>query len=69
MSQFLALLDGLNPTHLLVVLVVGVLLFGSRLPEIGRSLGKAMLEFSNGLKGIDNDIAPHSTTPRPSLRG
>jgi sec-independent protein translocase protein TatA len=63
MSQVLALLDGLTPTHLLVVLVVGVLLFGNRLPELGRSLGKAVLEFNKGLKGVDDNIDPHSSSP------
>jgi sec-independent protein translocase protein TatA len=66
MCQVLALFDGFGPTHLVVVLVVGVLLFGNRLPEIGRSLGKAMLEFNKGLKGIEDDIDPHSTAPRAS---
>jgi len=63
MSQILALLDGLGPTHLLVILVVGVLLFGNRLPEIGRSLGKAVLEFNKGLKGVDDDVNLHSSAP------
>jgi TatA/E family protein of Tat protein translocase len=63
MCQVLALLEGLGPTHLLVVLVVGVLLFGNPLPEIGRSLGKAVSEFNKGLKGTDDNSDPHSTAP------
>jgi len=66
MFQVLAFFEGLGPSHLLVVLVIGMLLFGNRLPEIGRSLGKAMLEFNKGLKGIDDDSDPHSSAPRPS---
>ena len=31
----------LSPTHLLILLVLGLLFFGKRLPEIGRSLGKS----------------------------
>jgi len=63
MCQVLAFLEGLGPTHLLVLMVVGMLLFGNRLPEIGRSLGKAVLEFNKGLKGIDDDIDSHPTSP------
>jgi TatA/E family protein of Tat protein translocase len=39
-----------SPTHLLLLLVAAVLLFGSkRLPEIGRSLGKGISEFKQGV--------------------
>jgi hypothetical protein len=31
---------GLTPMELLVILVVGVLLFGKKLPDVGRSLGR-----------------------------
>jgi sec-independent protein translocase protein TatA len=35
----------------LVIAVIGLMLFGKRLPEVGRSVGKAIVEFKNGLKG------------------
>jgi sec-independent protein translocase protein TatA len=39
-----------SPTHILLLLVVIVLLFGAkRLPEMGRSLGKGIQEFKEGL--------------------
>jgi len=42
---------GLQPTHLIIILVVALLIFGpSRLPEIGKSIGKTMREFQAGLK-------------------
>jgi sec-independent protein translocase protein TatA len=38
-------------SHWLVVLVVGVVLFGpSKLPELGRSLGQSIAAFKKGLK-------------------
>src|SRR5579859_7585318 len=46
----------LNPTELMVVLGVAVLLFGKRLPEVGRSLGKGIIEFKKGIRGIEDDL-------------
>jgi sec-independent protein translocase protein TatA len=45
------MLTGLgSPTHLLILLVIILLLFGTkRLPEMGRSLGRGIQEFKNGL--------------------
>ena len=40
----------------IVVAAIGLLFFGKRLPEVGRSLGKGIVEFKKGLKGIEDDI-------------
>jgi sec-independent protein translocase protein TatA len=38
-----------SPTHLLILLVIILLLFGAkRIPELGRSLGQGMREFKEG---------------------
>lgn len=43
-----------SPTHLLILAVVCLLLFGAkRLPEIGRSLGSGMREFKTSVSGAD----------------
>ena len=39
-----------------VIAGVGLLFFGKRLPEVGRSLGKGIVEFKKGLKGIEDDV-------------
>jgi len=39
-----------------VLVVLGVLLFGKRLPEVGKSIGKGIVEFKKGLSGIEDDI-------------
>ena len=40
----------------IVLLVIAVLLFGRRLPEIARSLGKSLVEFKKGIKETKDDI-------------
>ena len=42
--------------ELLVLLVLALLLFGKRLPEVARSLGKGIVEFKKGVKGIEDDV-------------
>ena len=37
--------------ELIVILVVALLIFGGKLPEVGRSLGRGIVEFKAGLKG------------------
>ncbi|HOW59261.1 MAG TPA: twin-arginine translocase TatA/TatE family subunit [Candidatus Omnitrophota bacterium] len=47
---------GLGIPEILVILVVVLLIFGTaRLPEIGRTLGKALSEFKKGISGSEND--------------
>ncbi|MCA9299234.1 MAG: twin-arginine translocase TatA/TatE family subunit [Phycisphaerales bacterium] len=53
------------PGHweMLVILMIGLLLFGKRLPEVGKSLGKGIVEFKKGLKGIEDEIDSASSEP------
>ncbi len=46
----------LSPMTIAVLGVIGVLIFGRRLPEIGRSLGKTIVEFKKGMTGLEDDI-------------
>jgi sec-independent protein translocase protein TatA len=48
--------DILQPTHLLFVLVIALLVLGpKRLPEVGRSLGRGLRDFRAALSGEDRD--------------
>ncbi len=42
--------------ELLVIGVVAVLIFGRRLPEVGRSLGQGLVEFKKGLHGVKDQV-------------
>ncbi len=49
---------GLQPTHLLLILVVALLIFGpSRLPEIGRGFGSMLREFGTAAKEATQSVA------------
>jgi sec-independent protein translocase protein TatA len=55
-----------SPMDIAIVLIIGVLLFGKRLPDMGRYLGKSITEFKKGMKGLEDDVdisAPPHTAP------
>jgi sec-independent protein translocase protein TatA len=46
---------GLSASHLLIFAIVGLLLFGNRLPSTMRSLGEGLREFKKGMNAIGDD--------------
>jgi len=56
LANILALIGPLGPMELVIIGVVGLLIFGNRLPQVGRSLGKGIVEFKKGLKGVEDEI-------------
>ncbi|MEO8495841.1 MAG: twin-arginine translocase TatA/TatE family subunit [Planctomycetota bacterium] len=44
---------GVGHTELIVVAIVGLILFGNRLPGVMRSLGQSLTEFKRGLHTTD----------------
>src|SRR5438128_1705094 len=53
--------------EIILLLVIGVLLFGKRLPEVARSAGKIFVEFKKGIKGLEDeaDTTSYSSAPSP----
>ncbi|HMP17361.1 MAG TPA: twin-arginine translocase TatA/TatE family subunit [Gemmatales bacterium] len=47
--------------EMIIILGLGVILFGRRLPEVGRYLGKGIVEFKKGIKGIEDDVESVNT--------
>jgi sec-independent protein translocase protein TatA len=45
-----------GPFEWVVIGIVAVLLFGKRLPEVGRQLGQGFVEFKKGLKGAKDEL-------------
>jgi len=55
---------GIGIWELLILLIVLLLVFGAkRLPEMGRSLGKGMREFKEGVSGVEDSVKTTSTPP------
>jgi sec-independent protein translocase protein TatA len=47
---------GLGTQEILLLLVLGVLLFGRNLPQLGRSVGKTFVEFKKGMHGLEDEM-------------
>lgn len=63
--------DLFQPTHLLIIGLILVVLFGGRkLPELGKGLGEGLRGFKEGLKGTGDEVKSatndaHTVTPKP----
>ena len=51
------IIPGLGMQEILLLLLLGVLLFGRKLPDIGRSLGRTVIEFKKGVSGMEEEIS------------
>lgn len=47
---------GLGLTEILVVGIIAVMLFGKRLPDVARSLGKSYQQFRSGLDDVQREV-------------
>lgn len=47
---------GVGTNELLILGVIALLLFGTRLPTIARSFGQSVTEFKKGMKEIKDDV-------------
>ena len=58
-----------TPTHLIVLAVVILVLFGGKkLPELGKGLGEGLRGFKEGMKGVTDEVnkpADTATAQKP----
>lgn len=64
-APLLAFLPNLSPMELMIIGVVAVLLFGSKLPSVARSLGKSMSEFKRGMRDLQDEFH-QAADPNPA---
>ena len=62
------MLDGLfQPTHLLVILVIALFVFGpKKLPELGQGLGKGIRSFRDSMRNVTAEEPEKVETPAKS---
>ena len=65
-QMILAILP-LGGWELAVIIVVGMLVFyGKRLPEVGRNMGRSIVEFKKGLSGSSDDSGEKKPPAKPA---
>ncbi len=70
------MLPNIGPLEVVIVLIIALIVFGpKRLPELGKSLGRGINEFRDGLSNVgqeddededDDDAEPAELSPPPT---
>jgi sec-independent protein translocase protein TatA len=55
------MLPQLGPLEMVLIMGIAVLLFGKRLPEVGKQIGRGVLEFKKGLNGLSEGLQEGSS--------
>ena len=55
-DSLLALFNLPGGMEWIVLLILGLILFGRRLPEVARSVGKSIVEFKKGMRDVKDEI-------------
>ena len=50
----------------IIILAIAVLIFGRRLPDIARSLGKSITEFKKGVKEAETEVKSADAAAKPA---
>jgi sec-independent protein translocase protein TatA len=65
--------DLFQPTHLIVLAVIVLILFGGKkLPELGKGLGEGLRGFKDGMKGVTDEVNKpadsHTAKPEETVK-
>jgi len=53
-----------GPFEMILLAGLGLLIFGKRLPEVGRNIGKGIVEFKRGLKDAEHELNSEPAQPQ-----
>ena len=53
-------------TELIIIAAVALLIFGRRLPDVARSIGKSIVEFKKGVRDVKDDVDVASKIEPPT---
>ena len=52
-------------TELIIIAVIALLIFGRRLPDVARLVGKSIVEFKKGIRDVKGEIDVQSSSEQP----
>lgn len=55
-----------GPFEMMIIAGFGLLLFGKRLPEVGKGMARGIVEFKKGLKEVTDEVENAASTPAKS---
>ena len=67
MNPLFGVLPGLGWGEMIVIGIIALLLFGRRLPDMAKYLGKSVVEFKKGMSGLENTFADDAANPAPPI--
>lgn len=63
----LAFIHQIGLPGLIIIAIIALLIFGKRLPDVARNLGKGIVEFKKGVKGIEDEVEDSSSQSSPQV--